>query len=247
MAAAGPVRLARLSICTAVVVALSAFAAVLLRGHGSLSNDFWPNFLGVLFAIGLLVLAIALDVRARSRTDPGRISEILEQFPGPVTFSSSSSFRMMVGAAIAAAMTAVCLAIGVTSFFGWHMRRPQPEGLVIMVPCAAFFAFFARRTVRQLRHGWLRLDATGFQLAGAVTGRYLWDDVGDFRAGGAYRSSSVGFRVRPPKDDPAALLNLRFTGGQDVWLPDSYGFNLGDLAQLMAAWGNRATDAKSSS
>ena len=57
-------------------------------------------------------------------------------------------------------------------------------------------------------------------------------------AGGKFEG--VGFRVRPPKDDPDALLNLRFMGGRDVWLPDSYGFELKDLAQLLAGWHSRA-------
>lgn len=211
-----------------------------------MSKDFWPNLLGVLFAPVLLVVAIAFDIRARSKTDAGRINEILEQFPGPVTLNSSSSSRMIVGVVLGVGMTAVCLAIGIISFFGWHMRRPQPEGLVIMFACSAFFAFYVMRAAKQLRRGWLRLDAIGFELAGATKGRYLWSDTGDFRVAGGLKFASVGFRVRPPKDDPEALLNLRFTGGQDVWLPDSYGFRLGDLAQVMTAWQNRVANTNSS-
>ena len=92
-----------------------------------MSKIFWPNFLGVLFTICLFGVAIALDVRARSKTDAGRINAILEKFPSSITLSSSSSCRMIVGALLAATMTAVCLAIGVVSFFGWHMHHPQPE------------------------------------------------------------------------------------------------------------------------
>jgi len=239
-------KLARLSICIALVVALSASAAVLLQHHSSMSNSFWLNFLGVIFAIGICSIAIALDVRSRSKSEVGRISETLEQFPGPITLSSSSSPRMMVGVFLAAGMTTVCLVIGAISYFGWHMHRPQPEGLVIMLPCSAFFAFFVRRGLIQLRYGWLRLDATGFELAGAINGQYFWNDVGDFRAERAFRFASVGFRVRPPKGDPEALLNLRFAGGRDVWLPDDYGFKLEDLAQLMTAWQSRATHTNSS-
>jgi hypothetical protein len=78
-------------------------------------------------------------------------------------------------------------------------------------------------------------------LAGYRHERYLWKDVGDFRREAGGKSEGVGFRVRPPKDDPDALLNLRFTGGRDVWLPDSYGFEQKDLAQLLASWHSRAT------
>jgi len=241
-----PVKLARLSVGIAVIVALSAFAAVLLQHHSSMSNSFWPNFLGVIFAIGICSIAITLEVRSRSKSEVGRISAILEQFPGPITLSSSSSHRMMVGIVLAAGMTAVCLVIGAISFFGWHMHRPQPEGLVIMLPCSAFFAFYVRRGLIQLIYGWLRLDAIGFELAGATNEQYCWNDVGDFRAERAYRFANVGFRVRLPKGDPEALLNLRFTGGRDVWLPDNYGFKLEDLAQLMTAWQSRATQTNSS-
>jgi len=120
-------KLARLSICIALVVALSASAAVLLQHHSSMSNSFWLNFLGVIFAIGICSIAIALDVRSRSKSEVGRISETLEQFPGPITLSSSSSPRMMVGVFLAAGMTTVCLVIGAISYFGWHMHRPQPR------------------------------------------------------------------------------------------------------------------------
>jgi hypothetical protein len=65
-------------------------------------------------------------------------------------------------------------------------------------------------------------------------------DVGDFRREAGGKFEGVGFRVRPPKDDPDALLNLRFTGGRDVWLPDSYGFEFKDLAPLLAGWHSRA-------
>jgi hypothetical protein len=102
-------------------------------------------------------------------------------------------------------MTIACWAIGAISFFGWHMRHPQPEGLVIMLLCSAFFAFGAVRGVIQLRSGWLRLDATGLELAGAINERYLWSDVGDFRVERGGKFENVGFRIRPPRDDPQRL------------------------------------------
>ena len=116
-----------------------------------------------------------------------------------------------------------------------------------MLPCSAFFAYYVVRGVTQLRSGWLRLDAIGFELAGVINERYVWSDVGDFRVERTRRFEGVGFRVRPPKDNPSALLNLRFTGGRDVWLPDSYGFELEDLANLMRAWQSRATNTTPSS
>jgi hypothetical protein len=211
-----------------------------------MSKAFWPNFLGVLFTVVILGVLIALHARARSKTDPGRINAILEKFPGSITLSSSSSSRMIAGVFVAATMTAICLAIGVISFFGWRMHHPQPEGLVIMLPCSAFFAFYVVRGAVQLRRGWLLLDAIGFELAGAVNGRYLWSNVGDFRAERAYRFASVGFRVRPPKDDTEAIRNLRFAGGRDVWPPDNYGLQLDDLARLMVEWQSRANNTNAS-
>ena len=125
---------------------------------------------------------------------------------------------------------------------GLSTGHPQPgiAGAMLMFSISALCLVGVRRAVIQLRSGSLRLDATGFELAGYRHERYLWKDVGDFRRERGGKSDGVGFRVRPPKNDPDALLNLRFTGGRDVWLPDGYGFELEELAQLLAGWHSRA-------
>jgi hypothetical protein len=239
------VKLIRLSIGIALLIALSAFAAFLLRLNAHMSKSFWPNFLGVLAFVLCLTVVGILQARENAKTDEGRISELLLQFPGPVTFCSSFSSRWIVVAVGLATTAAACVAVGVICFFGWHMPHPQREGLLIMLPCSAFCLAGVRRAIIQLRSGSLTLDRTGFELVGFRHARYLWKDVGDFRREAGGKFEGVGFRVRPPDDDPEALLNLRFTGGRDVWLPDNYGFYLRDLATLLAAWHSRATDTKS--
>jgi hypothetical protein len=109
-----------------------------------------------------------------------------------------------------------------------------------MFSFAALSLAALRRAVIQLRSGSLRLDKSGFDFSGYRSERYLWSDVGDFRVVRGGKFENVGFRVRPPKDDPEALLNLRFFGGRDVWLPDTYGYGFEDLAQLLASWQRRA-------
>jgi hypothetical protein len=238
-------KLIRLSIGIAVLVALSVFAAFLLRLNAGMSKSFWPHFLSVLAVVLFVAVICVLQAREDAKTDESRINEILSQFPGPVTFSSSFFSRFIVGAVASATIAAACLAIGVISFFGWHMPHPQPEGLLIMLPCSAFFLAGVRFAIIQLGSGSLTLDKTGFEFTGRRHVRYLWKDVGDFRREAGGKFEGVGFRVRPPADDPEALLNLRFTGGRDVWLPDNYGFYFRDLATILAAWHSRATDTKS--
>jgi hypothetical protein len=157
------------------------------------------------------------------------IGGILSQFPGPITLSSSSSRRMMAGVVLGVMSAVALIYVGIMGR-GLSAGHPQPDIAVamLMFSAAALCLAGVRRAVIQIRSGSLQLDATGFELAVYRHERYLWKDVGDFRreAGGG---EGVGFRVRPPKDDPDALLNLRFTGGRDVWLPDSYGFELEDF------------------
>lgn len=179
---------------------------------------------------------------------PRPSEDILLQFPGPVTLSSSSSVRMKVKACLSAIAAAALIYAGIMGR-GLSTGHPAPDVAVavVMFSIAAFYLFILRRAVIQLRSGSLRLDDTGFELAGYRRERYLWSGVGDFRVEQSRGFEAVGFRVRPPKDDPEALLNLRFFGGRDVWLPDSYAYKLEDLAQLMAAWQRRATVADTGS
>jgi hypothetical protein len=148
---------------------------------------------------------------------------------------------MMAGAVLAAMSAVALIYVGIMGR-GLSTGHPQPDIAVaiLMFSVAALCLAGVRRAVIQLRSGSLQLDETGFELAGYRHERYLWKDVGDFRREAGGKFEGVGFRVRPPKDDPDALLNLRFTGGRDVWLPDSYGFKLEDLAQLLAGWHSRA-------
>jgi hypothetical protein len=171
-----------------------------------------------------------------------RTEDALSQFPGPVTLSSSSSPRMKAKALLSAIAAAALIYAGIMGR-GLSTGHPQPDVAVavVMFSVAALSLAILRRAVIQLRSGWLRLDQTGFELAGYRRERYLWRDVGDFRVERSRGFEAVGFRVRPPKDDPDALLNLRFLGGRDVWLPDGFTYTLEDLAQLMAAWQERAT------
>jgi hypothetical protein len=146
-------------------------------------------------------------------------------------------------AALLSAIAAVALIYAGIMGRGLSTGQPQPDIAVaaVMFSTAALSLAVLRRAVIQLRSGSLRLDETGFELAGYRRERYLWSDVGDFRVERSRGFEAVGFRVRPPKDDPDALLNLRFLGGRDVWLPDGFTYKLEDLAQLMAAWQKRAT------
>jgi hypothetical protein len=235
----------RISIGIAVLVALSAFTPFLLRLNAHMSKSFWLNFLGVFAFVGIFAVIVALLAREDAKTDAGRINEILEQFPGPITFRSSS-FRMRISAWFCGVLAAGLICFGIYSGIMGRGLRAGPDVVLAVVTfsCAAFCLVGARFAIIQSRSGTLTLDETGFELAGNRHARYLWNDVGDFRREAGRYFEGVGFRVRPPKDDPEALLNLRFTGGRDVWLPDDYGFYLRDLATLMAAWHSRATNTK---
>ncbi|WP_157100077.1 hypothetical protein [Rhodoplanes sp. Z2-YC6860] len=127
---------------------------------------------------------------------------------------------------------------------GLSTGHPEPDiaVAVVMFSVAALCLAMLRRAVIQLRSGSLRLDEIGFELAGCRRERYLWREVGDFRPALGRGSVPVGFRVGPPKNDADALLNLRFLGGRDVWLPDNYAYRSEELAQLMADWQTRAIE-----
>jgi hypothetical protein len=155
------------------------------------------------------------------------IEDILSQFPGPITLKSSSSRRMMAATVMGGVSAVVLIYIGVMGR-GLSTGHPQPDiaGAVVMFSIAALCLLGVRRAVTQLKSGSLQLDETGFELTGYRHERYLWNDVGDFRREAGGKFEGVGFRVRPPKDDPDALLNLRFMGGRHVWLAGQLRFRV---------------------
>ena len=88
---ADQVKLIRLSIGVAALVALSAVAAFLLRLNAHMSKSFWYNFPRVLTFVVISAVLVVLSVRQDAKTDEGRIDEILSRFPGPVAFNSAFS------------------------------------------------------------------------------------------------------------------------------------------------------------
>jgi hypothetical protein len=77
----------------------------------------------------------------------------------------------------------------------------------------------------------LRSSSSRRMMAGAVFG--VMSAVALIYVGIMGRGLSTGH----PQPDIAAAI---FTGGRDVWLLDRYGFELEDLAKLLAGWHSRA-------
>ncbi|WP_338692202.1 MULTISPECIES: hypothetical protein [Bradyrhizobium] len=110
-----------------------------------------------------------------------------------------------------------------------------------MFSIAALSLAVLRRAVIQLRSGSLRLDETGFEFAGYRRERYLWSDVGDFRVERGGKFENVGFRVRPPKDDPDALFAGIFAGIEGANVDDEFRYSRTRELSRMARKNDRAS------
>jgi hypothetical protein len=91
-----------------------------------------------------------------------RSEDVLSQFPGPVTLSSSSSPRMKAMALLSVVAAAALIYVGIMDR-GLSTGHPQSDlaGAVVMFSFAALSMAVLRRAVIQLRYGSLRLDETG--------------------------------------------------------------------------------------
>jgi hypothetical protein len=176
-----------------------------------------------------------------------RVSDLLAQFPGPLTLRPSRWKWLMllaVGGAFAGAGLADNINSG--SAHAWSWLGVAFFGALTVGAAIAIF-------VADLR---ITLDADGFVLrVGKRSERWHWIDVADIAVAayapgmrGATLRRRIGFNdVRPAKGKSQIVGELvsRAVTGRDCALPDaygasSYGLPMEDLARLMSQWRERA-------
>jgi hypothetical protein len=235
-------KIARLLIFVAVIVAVSVFVGFLKRGlHQLFREGFWLGAAGCLICIGIAVFFMALKGRAISKVAPegegtsapvrkvlqnGRpsereIEEVVATFPGPITLNSSRLkwwFMVVLGVG----MTAASIFVGVVCFLGVRAgQNGAGIGIGISVLGTTFFGLATVVSVKALRGGSLRLDEDGFEFSGFFRRQYRWSEVSDF---GVFRNrgnASVVFKTATPNWNIWTKINSVFAGGRDARLPGS--------------------------
>lgn len=258
-------KIARLLIFAAVIVAVSVFVGFLKRGlHQVFREGFWLGAAGCLICIGIAVVFMALKGRAISKVSPevegasapvrkalqnGRPSEINEReiedvvatFPGPITLNSSRLkwwFMVVLGVG----MTAVSIFVGVVAFLGVRAgQNGAGIGIGMSVLGTTFFGLATVVSVKALRGGSLRLDEDGFEFSGFFRRQYRWSEVSDFGVLRYRGNASVVFKTTKPNWNIWSKINSVFAGGRDAWLPDTYGLRAEALVELMKVWQSSAT------
>jgi hypothetical protein len=112
---------------------------------------------------------------------------------------------------------------------------------------ADFFAIGAGFGAIMLRPGAasLRLDGNGFEITHIFRTRsFSWSEVSDFGVIGLGQGGqAVAFKTSKPRLNSWKRLNAVLAGGRDECLPDTYGMEAENLAQLMNDRRHSATDS----
>ena len=249
-------KLLKLIILAVIGGLVLAFAKAELRHL--MHEGFWPGLAGVLFCLGLFVVATAIRARARrtARTSGavpvggasgrgrihqrgGDVGRLLAAYPGPVTLKPS---RMKWGivTALGVVMTAACILVGVLACLGVRAGQHDASiGLAVSVFGVLFFGGSTALCARTLWAGALQLGGRGFQVTLFGRKEYLWVEVSDFEPYRQGAASGVRFNAVQPRS--------RFNGRMNVWLgysndalTDTYGLAAEELADLLEAWRSTA-------
>ncbi len=159
-----------------------------------------------------------------------KIDAILSRFPGPVTLYPSRKkwLLVLVGSAVFTAAGFGMVAESAPN--GWY-------GVVFFGGCLVVSAIMLLP-----RAGGLVLDRDGFQVTNLFRSyRLRWHDVTGFAPISIPYSGQrmVGFDIVAAASLPIAAMTTAVTGRMGG-LPDTYGFSVDELAQLMTQWQERA-------
>jgi hypothetical protein len=168
--------------------------------------------------------------------------DIVAKFPEPITFVPSR-MKWWTLAGAGASVTSVSTFAIIYSLFHLHgdTRAPAEVTLGWATFCVAVFGCILIVSVLNLRTGasFLRLDEYRFTIAQPFIAErvFRWSDVSDFdaRCYKRYNYSTVVFKTAKPRRGVLVKINTHLAGGRNEWLPDTYGFEASDLAQLMSA------------
>ena len=156
-----------------------------------------------------------------------KIDAILSRFPGPVRLYPSRKKWLLI-LLISALFTAVGF---------WMAAESAPSGWYALV----FFAACLIVSVIMLLPGagGLVLDRDGFRVTSLFRShRSRWRDVSGFEPISVSSQRLVGFDDRAANRAIGALNTV--IAGHNAALPETYGFYVDELAELMQRWRERA-------
>jgi hypothetical protein len=252
------VKIIILSVIVAIVV---AFMKAELRHL--MHEGFWPGLVGVLICVGIIVVTMALNARARKRlraetaAQAGRaprrsrsenfsrskIGKLLAAYPGPIMLTPSRQ-KWWVLIVLSTVMTAASIFICVIAFLSLQVgNKTAGIGIGMSILGVGLFGFGIVFSARALLVGVLQLDRNGFQVTLFGRKQYLWTEVSDFRPYRFRSSSGVQFHAVRPRS--------RYVGAMNAWLgysndalADTFSLEAEELADLMEAWQSAALDGQ---
>ncbi|PAY10852.1 hypothetical protein CK489_01440 [Bradyrhizobium sp. UFLA03-84] len=237
------------------------FVVALMKGElrHLMDHGFWPGLAGVLICVGIIVVMMALNARAQKRAraeisaQTGRaprrsrsenltkIGKLLAEYPGPVTLTPSR-LKWWVVMMLSAVMTAASIFVCVIAFLSLQAgNKGAGVGIGMSMLGVAFFGFGVVMSARTLQVGALQLDSNGFRVTLFGRNQYLWAEVSDFQPYRFKSSSGVQFEAIRPRSRYISAANASLGFSNDR-LPDTYGLEAEELADLMEAWQSAALD-----
>jgi hypothetical protein len=245
----------------AIVAFVVAFMKVEVRNL--IHEGFWFGFAGVLVCVGMIVVTMALNARARKRLraetaaqadgaprrsrsenfSHSKIGNLLAAYPGPITLTSSR-LKWWVAMILSAVMTAASIFTCVVAFLSLQAgNKTAGIGIGMSILGVGLFGFGIVLSARALLVGALQLDRNGFQVTLFGRKQYLWAEVSDFRPYRVRSASGVQFDALKPRSQYVGAMNAWLGYSNDA-LSDTFGLEAKELADLMEAWQSAALDGE---
>lgn len=159
--------------------------------------------------------------------------DVLSRYPGPIELEPQRlRWQIMLGVSVA------CMGVGFALMFSGHRA-----GLWIVLAFGVLAALPAMVALPGAAK--LVLDRDGFRATSLYRGRYVrWDESSDFHVAKMERG---GYRIvvyeDPGMNENRVLSKSRFAGYNSAF-PDSYGFDVDELADLMNRWRKKSLDSQ---
>jgi hypothetical protein len=252
-------KIVKIIILSAIVAFVVAFMRAELRHL--MHEGFWPGLAGVLICVGMIVVMMALNARARKRLraetaaqadkaprrsrsknfGQSKIGKFLAAYPGPIELKPSR-LKWWVAIVLSAVMTAASVFVCVIAFLSLQAdNKTAGIGIGVSILGVGLFGYGIVLSARALLVGALQLDRNGFQVTLFGRKQYLWAEVSNFRPYRVRSASGVQFDAMRPRS--------RYVGAMNVWLgysndalSDTYGLEAEELADLVESWQGAALD-----
>jgi hypothetical protein len=243
-------KIARVIVFSAIVAFVIVFTKAELRHL--MHEGFWPGLAGVLICIGMIVVVMALNARARGNaaakgtmaqatralrrnSGDGPIDRLIAAYPGPITLKSSW-VKWLLLMVLSLGMTAAAIFVGVIAVLSLQAgQKDAAIGIGASVFGACFFGLGIAISAHALLRGALQLDRDGFQVTLFGRTQYLWSEVSGFRPYRVRSASGVRFNAVRPRLRYVGAIRALFRYENDA-LTDTYGLTAEELAELLEAW-----------